>query len=91
MAKDSMDKLGYSEGQAHARAAPAAGAYSEEGRKEGASTRRAKRGGARARGRRSRVRSRARAGEGFIAGLHIERKKGFFEGLFSSKPRGGHG
>ena len=36
MAKDSMDKLGYSESQARARAALPAGAYSEEGRKEGA-------------------------------------------------------
>ena len=30
-------------------------------------------------------------GEGFIAGLHIEKKRTFFEGLFSAKPRGGHG
>ena len=29
--------------------------------------------------------------EGFIAGLHIARRKGFFEGWFSPKPRGGHG
>ena len=87
MAKDSMDKLGYSESQARASTALPAGAYSEEGRKEGASARRARGGVYRC----PTCISRARPGEGFVAGLHIERKKGFFEGLFSSKPRGGHG